>query len=46
MTHSTFTTEFNKRLRDNNDAVKGINILSHYNIVEICDVAKEFNMVY
>ena len=44
MTHSTFTTEFNKRLRDNNDAVKGINILSHYNIVEICDVAKEFNM--
>ena len=44
MTHSTFTSEFNKRLRDNNDAVKGINILSHYNIAEICDVAREFNM--
>ena len=44
MTHTAFTTEFNKRLRANNDAVKGINILSHYNIAKICDVAKSNDM--
>ena len=44
MTHSTFTSEFTKVLRTNNDPVKGYDHLSDTNIVEICNVAKSNDM--
>jgi len=44
MTHSTFTTEFTKVLKANNDSTKGFDHLSDTNIKIITDVAKEFNM--
>ena len=44
MIHSTFTTEFTKVLKANNDSTKGFDHLSDTNIKLICDVAKEFDM--
>jgi len=44
MTHSTFTSEFTRVLKANNDSIKGFDHLSDTNIKLICDVAKGNDM--